>query len=99
MLQTTHSERQYAAATAERARDDKMAAQACNSILTLTQANVLKLAIDALPELAIALAEEAFETYGWPDDRLDTAWLDDAGRVTWELFRAYRAAGRSGRAA
>lgn len=32
MLQTTHSERQYAAATAERARDDKMAAQAAPTL-------------------------------------------------------------------
>jgi len=74
-------------------RNARLAAQSCNAILNIIQANVLKLAIDAMPELAIALAEEAFETYGWPDERLDTAWLDDAGRVTWELFTAYRKVG------
>ena len=93
MLQTTHNERQYAAATAERARDDKMAAQACNAILTLTQANVLRLAIDAMPEAAVFLAETAFEAYGWPSDQLDTAWLDEAGRVTFAVFQAYRKGG------
>ena len=93
LTQTTHNERQYAAATAERARDDKMAAQACNAILTLTQANVLRLAIDAMPEAAVFLAETAFEAYGWPSDDLDAAWLDDAGRVTFAVFQAYRKGG------
>ena len=91
LTQTTHNERQYAAASAERARDDKMAAQACNAILTLTQANVLKLAMDAMPEAAAQIAETAFEAYGWPDDRIDTAYLNEAGRATWAVFAAWRA--------
>jgi hypothetical protein len=37
------------------------------------------------------MIESAFEEYGWPDDRLDTAWLNEAGRATWEIFTAWRA--------
>lgn len=89
--QTTLAERAYNDACALEARTAKQLAEAANEILTLTQANVLRLAMDALPDAADMLAEHAFEAYGWPHDDLDTAWLNDAGRVTWAVFRAYRA--------
>ena len=54
---------------------------------------MLRLAMDAMPEAAVFLAETAFEAYGWPSDQLDTAWLDDAGRVTFAVFQAYRKGG------
>lgn len=85
------TEREYEDDCALEARNARLAAEACNDILTVTQANVLKLAIDAMPEAGVFLAEVAFEQYGWPHDEVDTAWLDEAGRITWELFRAYRA--------
>jgi hypothetical protein len=85
------TEREYDDDCALEARNARMAARACNDILTLTQATVLKLAIDAMPDAAPMLAETAFEAYGWPHDEVDTAWLDDAGRITWDIFGAYRA--------
>ena len=87
------NEREYEDDCALEGRNARLAAEACNAILTLTQANVLKLAIDAMPEAAVFLAETAFETYGWPSDDLDAAWLDDAGRVTFAVFQAYRKGG------
>lgn len=87
------TEREYEDDCALEARNARLAAEACNDILTVTQANVLRLACDAMPEAAPMLAEVAFEQYGWPHDEVDTAWLDDAGCVTWELFKAYRKVG------
>ena len=81
----------YEAACAERARDDRWAAEACNDIFTVAQAKALQLACDALPIAAVFMIESAFEEYGWPHDALDTAWLNDAGRATWEIFTAWRA--------
>lgn len=87
------TEREYEDDCALEARNARLAAEACNDILTVTQANVLRLALDAMPEAAPMLAEVAFEAYGWPHDELDTAWLDEAGRTTWAIYRAYRSAG------
>jgi hypothetical protein len=75
------------------ARYAQQMAEACNDILTIAQANVLRLAMDAMPEAAVLIAEQAFEAYGWPHDDLDTAWLDEAGRITWAVFQRYRSAG------
>ena len=86
------SEQEYEDDCALEARNGRLAAKSCNDILTLTQAQVLKLAMDALPEAAAEIAERAFEAYGWPADQLDTAWLDEAGRVTWAIFKRYREA-------
>jgi hypothetical protein len=90
MQTTSFAERRHNAAAAERSNADRRAALACNELLTLTQANVLRLAMDALPEAAAEIAERAFEVYGWPADALETAWLDEAGRITWAVYRAYR---------
>ena len=87
------SEQQYHDDCALDARNGQLAAIACNDILTLTQARVLRLAIDAMPEAAVVLAETAFEVYGWPDRDLDTAWLDEAGRATFDVFTLYSATG------
>lgn len=84
---------EYHASCASEAYKLRAAAEATNAILTLTQANVLKLSMDAMPEAAVFLAETAFEAYGWPSDDLDAAWLDDAGRVTFAVFQAYRKGG------
>ena len=81
----------YEAACAERARDDRWAAEACNDLLTATQANVLRLAMDCMPEAAVFLAETVFEQYGWPDAALDPTWLNDTGRVTWSCYYSYNA--------
>ncbi len=87
------SEQEYEDDCALEARSARLAAQSCNDILTIAQANVLKLAMDAMPEAAVLIAEQAFEAYGWPADAVDTAWLDEAGRVTWAVFQRYRSAG------
>ena len=85
------TEREYEDDCALEGRNARLAAEAVNDILTLTQANVLKLAMDAMPEAAAQIAETAFETYGWPDDRIDSAYLNEAGRATWAVFAAWRA--------
>jgi hypothetical protein len=85
------SEQEYEDDCALEARNGRLAAKSCNDILTIAQANVLRLAMDAMPEAAAEIAERAFEAYGWPHDDLDTAWLDDAGRATWSVFKAWRA--------
>ena len=87
----TSAERDYHARCADTARDDRQAAEHCNAILTATQANVLRLAMDAMPEAAVCLAEVAFEQYGWPDAALDPTWLDATGEVTFGCYRAYHA--------
>ena len=87
------TERQHNTACALEARTQRQAAEAVNAIFSLAQANVLRLAMDAMPEVAVLLAEQAFEAYGWPSDQIDTAWLDEAGRTTWAIYRAYRSAG------
>jgi hypothetical protein len=74
----------------ERANSGRVAAQACNDLLSPAQAAVLRLAIDAMPEAAIGLAEQAFEAYGWPSDSVDPNCLDETGRVIWGVYRAYR---------
>jgi len=84
------TEQEYEDDCALEGRNARLAAKSCNDILTIAQANVLRLAMDALPEAAALIAEQAFEAYGWPHDDLDTAWLDEAGRVTWAIYRAYR---------
>lgn len=92
MQQTSFAQRRYEAAAAERSNAERRAALACNELLTIAQANVLKLAMDGLPEAAAQIAEQAFEAYGWPADAVDTAWLDEAGRITWAIFKRYREA-------
>ncbi len=86
------NEREYEADCALEARTSRQAAEAVNAIFSLAQANVLALAMDAMPEAAVLLAEQAFEAYGWPADAVDTAWLDEAGRVTWAIFKRYQEA-------
>jgi hypothetical protein len=93
MQTTSFAERRQSAAAAERSNAERRAALAVNELLTIAQANVLKLAMDAMPEAAVLIAEQAFEAYGWPSDDLDANWLDDAGRVTWAVFQRYRSAG------
>ena len=86
------TEQDYDNACAEEAQNSKQAARACNDIMSLAQASALKLAMDALPQAGAFLAEAAFEEYGWPHDELDESWLNDAGRATWAVFKAWRAA-------
>ena len=85
------TEHDYINACAERAQDERRSAQACNDLLTATQANVLRLAMDCMPEAAVFLAETVFEQYGWPDAALDPTWLDATGRVTWSCYSSYHA--------
>ena len=92
LTQTTYDERQHNDSAAQEARSSRQAAEAVNAIFSLAQANVLRLACDAMPEVAVLLAEQAFEAYGWPADGVDTAWLDEAGRITWAIFKRYREA-------
>ena len=86
------SEAEYDRECALEARNARLAAEACNEILTMTQASVLRLAMEAMPEIAAVLAEDAFEAYGWPADKIDECWLDKAGRATWAVFQRYRRA-------
>ena len=88
-----NAERQYNDECVENAGELLGAALACNAILTLRQADFALACMRQNADEAVGLVEDLFDTHGWPDDRLDTAWLDDAGRVTWELFTAYRAVG------
>jgi hypothetical protein len=85
------TEHEYNKACAERERDDRWAAEACNDLLSATQANVLRLAMDCMPEAAVFLAETVFEQYGWPDAGLDPTWLNETGRVTWSCYYSYHA--------
>ena len=85
------TEHEYNAACAERAASERRAAEACNEILTLRQADFALACMRQNADEAVGLVEALFVTPRWPSDDLDTAWLDDAGRVTWELFIAYRA--------
>ena len=87
------TEHEYNAACAERAASERRAAEAANDILTLRQADFALACMRQNADEAVGLVEDLFDTHGWPSDDLDTAWLDDAGRVTWELFTAYRAVG------
>jgi hypothetical protein len=87
------TEREYENDCALEARNARMAAEACNYILTRRQAEFALDCIQQAPNESMYLVEDLFDTHGWPSDDLDTAWLDDAGRVTWELFTAYRAVG------
>lgn len=72
------------------ARTARQAAEAVNEMMTLAQAKALQLSMDAMPECAAFFAEVAFEQYGWPSDGVDPNWLNDAGRATWAVFKAYR---------
>ena len=85
------SEREYENDCALEARNARLAAEACNDIFTVAQAKALQLACDALPIAAVFMIESAFEEYGWPHDALDTFWLNEACRATWEIFTAWRA--------
>lgn len=87
------NEREYEDACAQEARNARMAAQSCNAILTLRQADFALACMRQNADEAVGLVEDLFDAHGWPSDDLDTAWLDDAGRVTWELFTAYRKEG------
>ena len=86
------SEQEYEDDCALDGRNARQAALACNDIFTLAQAKALQLACDALPVAAVFMIESAFEEYGWPHDECDTAWLNEAGRATWEIFTAWRKA-------
>lgn len=86
------SEREYHDDCALEARNARMAADACNNILSLTQADFALACMQQAPTESIGMVEDLFDQNGWPDDRLDTAWLDDAGRITWAVFKAWRAA-------
>jgi hypothetical protein len=76
-------------------RRARQAAEAVNDILTIRQSLALQAAMDAMPEIADVLAEQAFEAYGWPEDDVDENWLTSAGSYTFAIYRAYRA-GRAG---
>ena len=91
--QTTYAERAYNASCAETARTQRQAAEACNEILTLAQADFVMACIKQNLAESFELVERLFDQEGWPNDDLDTAWLDEAGRVTWAIYRAYRSAG------
>lgn len=85
------NEREYEDDCALEGRNARLAAEAVNDILTLTQAKVLRLAMDCMPEAAVFLAETVFEQYGWPDAALDPTWLNATGRVTWSCYSSYNA--------
>lgn len=87
------AERTYNDSAALEARSARQAAETCNDILTLRQADFALACLRQNPAESIALVEDLFDTHGWPHDDLDQNWLDDAGRVTWELFQAYRGVG------
>ncbi len=86
------TEHEYNAACAERERDDRWAAEACNDLLSATQANVLRLAMDCMPEAAVFLAETVFEQYDIDSDAfleylisdyLDSSMLLGADLESW----------------
>jgi hypothetical protein len=87
------SEQEYEDDCALEGRNARLAAEACNDILTLRQADFALACMRQNAAEAVGLVEDLFDTHGWPSDDLDTAWLSDAGRVTWELFKAYRSIG------
>ena len=87
------NEQEYEDDCAQEARNARLAAKSCNAILTLRQADFALACMRQDADEAVGLVEDLFDTHGWPSDDLDTAWLDDAGRVTWELFTAYRKVG------
>ena len=90
MQTTTHAERTYHANCAANARAERLNAEAVNDILTARQAYALVEALNAMPEASVMLVETVFEQYGWPPGSVDTAWLDDTGRVVWALYLIYR---------
>lgn len=89
-MQTSFAERAYHAACAAEANRAYRSALACNDLLTLDEARFLKACIGQ--EDWTRLVEDRFDEVGWPEDDLDTAWLDEAGAVTWEVFKSWRAA-------
>jgi hypothetical protein len=89
-MQTTHAERAYHAATATRARTERLAAEACNDLLTGKEATALAIVLAALPTEAAQIVEVIFESRGWPADDVDEAYLDGAGRVVWAAYQAWR---------
>lgn len=86
------NEQEYDDDCALEARSARMAAEACNDIMTLRQADFALACMQQAPTESVGMVEDLFDAHGWPDDRLDTAWLDDAGRITWAVFKAWRAA-------
>lgn len=87
------TEQEYHDDCALEGRNARLAAEACNDILTARQADFALACLRQNADEAVALVESLFDTHGWPADDLDQNWLDDAGRVTWELFQAYRSIG------
>lgn len=96
---TSSSEREHMAAWAAEERAARMAAEAINESMTLTQADFLQACIDQDIEDWPRLVEDAFDAAGWPDDDLSELWLDKTGQTVWAVYRAYRSLGTRAAAA
>ncbi len=90
MQTTTHAERTYHANCAANAHTQRLAAEACNDLLTGKEATALAIIVEALPVEAPQLIETIFESRGWPADAVDETWLTSAGRVVWRAYCLYR---------
>jgi len=91
LTQTSYAERHYQTSAALDARSARQAAEACNDLASETEASILALILDGLPDEAPAMLCEFFETRGiWPADSVDTAFLNNRGQIVW---RAAKAAG------
>ena len=87
------TEREYWNAHASEERAGKLAAEACNELLTPAEADFLMACVEQDVEDWTYLVEKAFDNAGWPDDDLSELWLDKNGMVIWGIYRAYRALG------
>lgn len=92
----TSAERDYNDRCAANARSARLAAEACNELLSLAQADFLLACVEQNPVDSIPLVESIFDEVGWPDTDLDENWLDDTGARVWKAYRMYRAIGTEG---
>jgi hypothetical protein len=86
----TSNERNYHTRCVLTARTERLAAEACNDLLTGKEATALAIVLTALPNEAAQIVEVIFEARGWPADDVDEAYLSSAGRVVWDAYRAWR---------
>jgi hypothetical protein len=84
------TEREYWNAHAAEERAARMAAEACNELLTPAEAMALEIACKAFPQESAGLIESIFDERGWPDDDLSELWLDATGQIVWDIYQMYR---------
>lgn len=79
-------ERDYWAAQAKADAEGRSAAEAANGLLTESQNTFLTNLLEQKPfddDTTAQIICDVFETIGWPDQDLESCWLDASGQIAW----------------